>query len=48
MREVEAPLAGMQSDSITHTKTDKLRTACWIGLIAIAIVRAWFTRYEFG
>ncbi|HZD49516.1 MAG TPA: hypothetical protein VE178_12310, partial [Silvibacterium sp.] len=25
----------------------RLRVGCWIALIAIAIVRAWFTRYEF-
>lgn len=48
MREVETPLAGTQSDSFTHITTHKLRIACWTGLIAIAIVRAWFTRYEFG
>ena len=48
MTEVEAPLAGTQPDSITYIDTRRLQIGCWAALIAIAIVRAWFTRYEFG
>jgi hypothetical protein len=44
--EVEAPWAGAESDSITHIDTRRLQLGCWVALIAIAIVRAWFTRYE--
>ena len=47
MTEVDVPLAVTQSDSITHIDTRKLQTWSWIALIAIATVRAWFTRYEF-
>jgi hypothetical protein len=47
MTEVGAPLTGAQYDSITHIDTRRLQIGCWIALIVIAIVRAWFTRYEF-
>ncbi|HEX4715249.1 MAG TPA: hypothetical protein VH164_10010, partial [Ktedonobacteraceae bacterium] len=30
----------------TGTVVRRLQIGCWIGLIAIAVVRAWFTRYE--
>jgi hypothetical protein len=46
MTEVEAPWVAVQSDSITHIDTRRLHSGCWVALIAIAIVRAWFTRYE--
>ena len=44
--EVEAPWVAAQSDSITHIDTRRIHSGCWVALIAIAIVRAWFTRYE--
>lgn len=47
MTEVEAPRAGAQSDSTTRIDERKLQIGCWIVLIAIATVRAWFTRYEY-
>lgn len=28
------------------TRVRRLQIGCWLGLIAIAVVRAWFTRYE--
>src|SRR5277367_2121785 len=43
MTEVEIASTDPQPDSITR----RLQIGCWIALIAIAIVRAWFTRYEF-
>src|SRR5271170_678573 len=43
MTEVEIASTDPQPDSITR----RLQIVCWIALIAIAIVRAWFTRYEF-
>ena len=46
MTEVEAPWVAAQSDSITHIDTRRIHSGCWVALIAIAIVRAWFTRYE--
>lgn len=44
--EVEVP--DLQSGSITRLHTRRLQTGCWTALIAVAVVRAWFTRYEFG
>jgi hypothetical protein len=46
MTEIEASPVVTQSDSITHFDTRRLQKGCWIALIVIAIVRAWFTRYE--
>jgi len=47
MTEVEVALAGPQPDSITRLGTRRLQVVCWISLISVAVVRAWFTRYEF-
>jgi len=33
-------------DSLTSIDTRRLQIGCWVALIAIAIIRAWFTRYE--
>ena len=44
--EVEASWVAAQSDSITHIDTRRIHSGCWVALIAIALVRAWFTRYE--
>ena len=46
MTEIEVPLAETQADSITHIDTLGLQIGCWVALIVVAIVRAWFTRYE--
>lgn len=43
---VEAPVADTPHCSTTDLNTRRLHIGCWIALIAIAIVRAWFTRYE--
>src|SRR5271156_5151879 len=45
MAEAEVTSVKTQPDSITHISTRKLQTSCWTALIAIAIVRAWLTRY---
>ena len=47
MTEVEVSWAGVQSESTTHTDTRRLQIGCWLALIAMATVRAWFTRYAF-
>jgi hypothetical protein len=46
MREIPAQSAKAQTDWITRIDTRRLQIDCWIALIAIAIVRAWFTRYS--
>jgi len=46
MIKAEAPFARTQPDSATQIEIQKLHICCWLVLIAIAIVRAWFTRYE--
>lgn len=45
---VEAPVDDTRHCFTTDLNTRRLQIGCWIALIAIAIVRAWFTRYEFG
>ena len=46
MADVKTPLedAWTESTAIAHVR--RLQICCWIALIAIAAVRAWFTRYE--
>lgn len=46
MSGVDASLAGTQP-AIEKIDVRRVRIICWIAFIAIAIVRAWFTRYEF-
>ena len=46
MKELEAPLARTQTDCVTCIDTRMLQIGCWIVLIAVAMIRAWFTRYE--
>jgi hypothetical protein len=44
--DVGPPRTEAQSDSIVRNDTRRLQIGCWIALIAIAAVSAWFTRYE--
>lgn len=46
MRELEAPLARPQTDWITRVQTRRLQIGCWVALIVVATIRAWFTRYQ--
>lgn len=45
--EIEASLSSLQTNWITQIDTRKVQIGCWLALIAIAAVRAWFTRYSF-
>jgi hypothetical protein len=40
-------LALAPPQSVTHATLCKLHVSCWLSLIAIAVTRGWFTRYEF-
>ena len=44
--ELETPSADTHRNWIENADVRKLQIGCWIGFIAIALVRAWFTRYE--
>lgn len=44
--EVKLAWADAQSGSDTKARTQRLQIICWVALIAIAVARAWFTRYE--
>jgi len=44
---VDASSVEARPDSVSDVDIRRLRLSCWIVLIAIAFVRAWFTRYEF-
>ena len=46
--EVKLPLADAQPNSIANAGVRRIQIGCWVALIAIAAVRAWFTRYELG
>lgn len=46
MPQVEVPPAEL--GSITRIKIRRLQVGCWATLIAIALVRAWLTRYAIG
>jgi len=45
--DVDVSAAGTRLDPLTNIHIRRLQTGCWIALIVIAIVMAWFTRYEF-
>ena len=47
MTDVDVSSVEARPDSVTGIDIRRLRLGCWITLIAIAIARAWFTRYEF-
>ncbi|AEU35818.1 hypothetical protein [Granulicella mallensis] len=47
MNEVAVSSAETQPDSISPIDTRRLQVWVWVALIAIALVRAWYTRYEF-
>ncbi len=47
MRDVDASAVETKLYSFTNIDIRRLQIGCWVVLIAIAIVRAWFTRYEF-
>jgi hypothetical protein len=47
MANVEASTAGTQPDWTTRIDKRRLQTSCWVAMIVIALVRAWFTRYQF-
>jgi hypothetical protein len=44
--EATLPMADSQPNLATNAEVRRLQIGCWIALIAIAAVRAWFTRYE--
>jgi hypothetical protein len=48
MPKIETPSIARRWDLIRDMDLRTLQACCWTALIAIAIVRAWFTRYEFG
>ena len=45
--ELETPSADAHRNWIENADVRKLQIGCWIAFIAIALVRAWFTRYAF-
>jgi hypothetical protein len=47
VRQAEAHFAESQAAWTIRGDTCRLQIRCWLALIAIAILRAWFTRYEF-
>ena len=46
MNDVDVSVAETQLDPLTNIHIRRLQISCWIALIVIAIVKAWFTRYE--
>jgi hypothetical protein len=44
--DVHTSLPETLTNSLTCIETRKLKIGCWIALTAMAMVRAWFTRYE--
>jgi hypothetical protein len=46
--EPRLPVAEIEPKLVAHRQVRKLEIACWTVLITLAVVRAWFTRYEFN
>ena len=46
MTDIDTSAVETRLDSLTSIDTRRLQIGCWVALIAIAIIRAWFTRYE--
>jgi hypothetical protein len=46
MREVETPLTGKRTDWTTYINKHRLQVGCSVALIVLALLRAWFTRYD--
>ena len=46
--EATLPMSDSQPNLAANSEVQRLQIGCWVGLIAVAAVRAWFTRYELG
>ena len=46
MREVEALLTGKRKDWTSYINKRRLQVGCSVVLIVLALLRAWFTRYD--